>query len=227
MTVSQHLSATADAISSFLVGIAVVGKSNEPLYLCDCQQHSIELLKDKSIHILDGVNNALTDRHVGEDNDPFGFTQFYTQNLEQRNSMPLSGQILIHAALDNLEEKIDRPTGKNGQMPIIRNRNSNINDLPHWLGLLLDPTSDGYGVYGYITATNIKLMVITKDVQPSNKVAIKLIQTFLKEAHQHYIAYLLNPFCDTRGGSIISKQFDVRIANSIAKMQQQPTMMVD
>jgi hypothetical protein len=221
-----------DTIPSFNIGVAVVGKSNEPLYLCDCQHKWRDLYRGDTITT--NNNESDEDRNVtytideqdDNDKDPFGFIQFSSQKLEQRNSMPLSGQILIHAALDNLEEKIDRPSGKNGQMPVIRNKLSNSNDPPHWLGLLLDSLSDGYGVYGYITATNIKLMVITKDVQPSNKDTIKLIQTFLKEIHQHYIAYLLNPFCDTRGGEIISKQFDIRIAHSIAKLQQR-TVTVD
>ena len=227
MTVSQHLSAASTTSSAIIIGVAVVGKSNEPLYLCDCEKLWLGLQNDTipTESSNDNVETAQTKTVDNADLDPFGFFEHNSQKLEQRNSMSLSCQILIHAALDNLEEKIERPSGKNGQMPVIirsSTASSTKHDPVHWLGLLIDPsTSDGYSVYGYITATNIKLMVITKDlIAPTNPTILKALQTFLQEAHQHFIAYLLNPFCDTRGGSIRSNQFDMRMATSIQKVQQ-------
>jgi Sedlin, N-terminal conserved region len=224
-----------DRISSILVGVAIIGKSNVPLYLCDCEKQWLEYHKSNFSSSIDGgipiesdENDSTIQRQeeTNDDKDPFGFVHHSLYKIEQRNSMPLSGQILIHAAIDNLEEQIERPGGKNAQMPVIRKSTNDPNTPPHWLGLLLDTSSDGYTVYGYITATNIKLMAIAKDVPTKNGIAIKLLQDFLKEVHQHYIAYLLNPFSDTRGGLIVSKQFDVGIANSIAKLKQ-PTVLVD
>ena len=228
MKVSPSITVRSMASSPFIAGIAVVGKSNEPLYLCDCERLWLSLQNDASIS-QESSDAKMTDdqRKDGENDnqDPFGFIKHNSQNFEQRTSMSLFCQILIHAALDNLEEKIERPSGRNGQMPVIIRSNtaSSIkNDPLHWLGVLLDSsTSDGYAVYGYITATNIKLMAITKDLMvPTNPAITKAIQTLLQEVHQHYITYLLNPFCDTRGGSIQSKQFDARIATSIHKVQQ-------
>jgi hypothetical protein len=220
----QSLDAKATS-NSFVVGVAIIGKSNEPLYLCDCEKPWLDLLQGTAPRDL-----KQEDDNDGADlPDPFGFLE-HTRKLEQRNSMSLSCQQLIHAALDNLEEKIERPSGKNGQMPVIIRRTTTsvslttARDEPvHWLGLLLDSiSSDGYAVYGYITATNIKVMVITKDLMvPTNPAITKVLQMFVREMHQHYIAYLLNPFCDTRGGSIRSKQFDERVAISIQKVQQQ------
>lgn len=228
MSVSQQISTASSISSSIIIGVAVVGKSNEPLYLCDCERLWLNLQNDTTGTPNETRNdNVETDQTKVDDNvdqDPFGFIEQKSQKLEQRNSMSLFCQILIHAALDNLEEKIERPSGKNGQMPVIIRSSTSLatkNDPLHWLGILIDSSvSDGYGVYGYITATNIKLMVITKDLMvPTNPTIIKALQTFLQEVHQHYISYLLNPFCDTRGGSIRSKQFDIRMAASIQKVQ--------
>ena len=226
MTVLQQALDRSATSTSIVVGIAVVGKSNEPLYLCDCEKPWLDLHSETEQS--DGCLN--NDQATGgdiTDQDPFGFLEHNSRKLEQRNSMTLSCQQLIYAAIDNLEEKMERPSGKNGQMPVIIRSNttsSTKDDAVHWLGLLLDSsTSDGYAVYGYITATNIKLMVITKDLKASstNKTTLKDLQLFLQEVHQHYITYLLNPFCDTRGGSIRSKQFDIRMATSIQKVQQE------
>ena len=228
MTASLQQSDKIATAASFIVGIAVVGKSNEPLYLCDCEKPWLDLQRETISTNEPNEENLNMDQVKDgdiEDTDPFGFIEQKSQKIEQRNSMSLSCQILIHAALDNLEEKIERPSGKNGQMPVII-RSSTVsstqNDPLHWLGLLIDSsTADGYAVHGYITATNIKLMVITKDLMvPTNATIIKALKFFLQEVHQHYITYLLNPFCDTRGGSIRSKQFDIRMATSIRNVQQ-------
>ena len=186
---------------SILTGIAIIGKSNEPLYLCDCE------CLDSS-----GSSGSATQTPLPEENDPFGFSSMHS---EQRNSLPLQRQIIAHAALDCLEEMVQ--SSVTGQMPVIRN---STRSAPHWVGLLLE-TIDGQAVYGYITATNIKFMALTRD----RKCEPKVMQIFLKELHQHYSAYVSNPFCNTRG-PIISKQFDARITRSVAKFQQ-PEMIVD
>jgi Sedlin, N-terminal conserved region len=234
-------------MSSILVGVAVIGKSNEPLYLCDCENPWYSSLSnptetmhsrndpETSISSLPDAEIESTDAQQSHEstNDPFGFANsVYTS--QQRSSMPLSGQILVHAALDCLEERVERPSGIGGPMPVIKKSairsaagtSTSTNPPPHWLGLLLD-TPDGYAVYGYITATNIKFMAITKDVTPHSKIILKLVQGFLREVHQHYTAYVSNPFCNTTSGSIVSHLFDERIARSVAKLQQQPAVIVD
>jgi hypothetical protein len=215
--------------NSIVVGVAVVGKSNEPLYLCDCEKPWLDLHNETTSATCydEGLNiDQIKGDNDGADQDPFGFLEQHSRKLEQRNSMSLACQQLIYAALDNLEEKIERPSGKNGQMPVIIRRSTaplSRDESVHWLGLLLDASaSNGHMVYGYITATNIKVLVITKYLMvPTNQVVTKELQVFLQDMHQHYIAYLLNPFCDTRGGSIRSKQFDLKVTASIEKVQQQ------
>jgi hypothetical protein len=236
MPLKPRSSSSSSSSSSILVGMAVIGKSNEPLYLCDCEKIVHDPNEKPSDKEEAGDDHPV---ELDEDKDPFGFKHYWSHRTEQRNSLPFSGQLLVHAALDNLEELLERPGGggggggKHGPMPVIRKSSIvpdvSINSPPHWLGLLLHSSSDGHSVYGYITATNIKLMAITKDIpasESSNSIAIKLIQNFLQEVHQHFIAYLLNPFCDTRGGSLVSKQLDRRIAHSIANLRQS-TIIVD
>jgi Sedlin, N-terminal conserved region len=218
---------SSSSTSSILVGMAIIGKSNEPLYLCDCEKIW------QKIH----ASNAAEEPSSCDDTekDPFGFQQNSLNNTEQRNSLSLAGQILVHAALDPLEELVEHPSGsKNGPRPVIRKSaiipevsSSSSPPPPHWLGLLLHSPSDGHSVFGYITATNIKLLAIVKDVPAdASSIAIKLIQSFLQEVHQHLIAYVLNPFCDTRGGSLVSEQLDQRIAHSVTNLRQS-TIRVD
>lgn len=178
-----------------LTGIAIIGKSNEPLYLCDCERSD---------------EGRRTPPPLLAENDFFGFA---TSHAEQRNSLPLQRQIIAHAAIDCLEEMVQ--SSVTGQMPVIRNP---TRTAPHWVGLLLE--LDGQAVYGYITATNIKFFALTH-----GKCEPKTIQNFLKELHQHYSTYVSNPFCNTRG-PIVSKQFDDRIKQSVAKVQH-PEVIVD
>jgi len=90
--------------------------------------------------------------------------------------------------------------------------------MSNWVGLLLE--LDDYAVYGSVTATNIKFLALTK-----GKSDIKTMQLFLKELHQHFVSYIMNPFANTRG-PITSKLFDEKIRKSLEKVQG-PTVAVD
>lgn len=116
-----------------LTGIAIIGKNNEPLYLCDCHKESSS----------DAAANI---------EDPFDFKQALT---EQRNSMSLQLQLVVYAALDSLEEMVS--TGQTKQQPIIKKPNV---AMTNWVGLLLE--LDGQAVYSSVTATNIKFFALTE-----------------------------------------------------------------
>jgi Sedlin, N-terminal conserved region len=161
-----------------VLGIAILGKRNEPLYLCDTA-----LLQEVS------------DSTKITKNDHFGFSSTL---LEQRNSLPLSRQLTIHAALDWIEELVDV---HNGLMPVVRTSNQH----PHWLGLLYQvDDADGQAIYGYITATNIKFVVLLSN---GDKTIENSVKELLADIHQSYIAYVMNPFSNT-GGPIVSRRFD-------------------
>jgi Sedlin, N-terminal conserved region len=163
-----------------VVGIVIVGKRNEPLYFYDptCLSNDFDVANDTS--------------------DGFGFKALLN---EQRNSLPLSRQLTIHAALDWLEEIVDL---QNGLMPVVRTGTQH----PHWLGLLSkDDDDDGEAVYGYITATNIKFLMMLSKAEKSSE---NLIKDLLADIHQSYIAHVMNPFSNT-GGPIVSKRFDEKL----------------
>lgn len=213
---------------SLLIGFAIVGKNNEPLYLCDCDSISNSIEKDNNdAPLVDGDVNGLAAKGG--------------QSTEQRHSLPVHRQIIIHAALDCLSEKIQ--TNSTGQMPVIKNATRQV---PHWVGLILQDSfrggwldsservqspeeedgasSTGCCVYAYITATNIKFMALTSH-PVSGPNDLQSLQRFLRELHEHYSTYVSNPFCNTRG-PIVSPQFDARVNRSIEKMKQ-PVVYVD
>jgi Sedlin, N-terminal conserved region len=179
-----------------LLGIAIIGKSNEPLYLCDCTR----LLDDE-----DGDNSATkaadslptTERRSGdaidadfgadndnEDEDLFGFVEA-TALLGQRQSLPLERQFMMHAALDRLEELIgvSKPDGTMPLRPATHHhRNSSsgsASNTPlllspnnaHWLGLLTVQDGD-CAVYGHVVVpTNLKFLALVQVSSSSSAAA--------------------------------------------------------
>ena len=116
-----------------LLGIAIVGKKNEPLYLCDCT-------KLTSIHDDDNENDATpTASPPGQPgntavNDPFGFllqssstSTTASSSQPQGQSLEIEQQFILHAALDRLEEQVGA-SHPDGTMPLrkaVRSGNSN------------------------------------------------------------------------------------------------------
>jgi len=183
-----------------LTGIAIIGKNNEPLYLRDCSENEPNQHSSS-----DDVNAAKEG-----DQDPFGFSQSLS---EPRSSMPLQLQLVAYAALDSLDEVL--VTGQTKQQPVIK---KSISSLPNWVGLLLE--LDEQAVYGYVSATNIKYLALTK-----GKSEVKVMHAFLKEIHQHFISYIMNPFANTRG-PITSTLFDEQVRKSAERVQK-PELVVD
>ncbi|CAB9508042.1 trafficking protein particle complex [Seminavis robusta] len=118
--------------------LAIVGKNNEPLYLCDCD--------------FDKENKE--DSAVNEDDDIFGFASETTKGAE--SALSLDNEFLMYAALDYLEEALGIHPG----LPSRRQTGS------HWIGYLC-PMGDAK-CYGYATATNAKFIAMaTNDVSES------------------------------------------------------------
>jgi Sedlin, N-terminal conserved region len=176
-----------------LLGIAVLGKSNEPLYLRNCRPSAAGLAQAS-----DGDDSS------NSNNDPLGLS---SMTRPVHASLPLDDQIVMHAALDSFEEKVDRTA--TGQMPMVKKQTSSAQ--PHWIGLLL--TRGRSTVYGYVTATNVKIFVLVES-QTNN---VKEIQDFMKNVHMFYIEYIMNPFCTTKGG-IKSTTFDEKIRTATEKL---------
>jgi Sedlin, N-terminal conserved region len=204
-----------------VLGVAVIGKNNEPLYLCDCAAAAAAMAPSPS------SEQQQQQQHT----DPFGFASMASE--QQRMSLPLRHQIVLHAALDGLNDLVHYG-GRGGQMPVIKNPTPNV---PHWVGKLYeDSNSDndddgGTVVYGYVTATNIKFLVLTggtsgaagsaKAKLPNNP-DLKRLQALLRELHQAYIGTIANPFSQTRG-PIVSTRFDETVRRAVAKLTASAT----
>lgn len=120
---------------------------------------------------------------VGKNNEPL----YLWENGSSSMSVPL--QIKVFASLDYLEDNIV-VVNPNGQMPISKKNT-------RFLGAISD------GIYAYITATNIKFLLVSDDQQVE-------FPQLMQELHEQYIQHIMNPFNDTKG-PIQSKRFDERI----------------
>ncbi|XP_059163354.1 trafficking protein particle complex subunit 2-like protein [Physella acuta] len=106
----------------------------------------------------------------------------------------------VHTSLDVVEEKISS-VGKN------------VNDLRElYLGLLY-PTED-YKVYGYVTNTKVKFVIVVDSLNASLR--DNEIRTMFKKLHNAYVDMLCNPFYKP-GENITSKVFE----NVVTAMLQQ------
>lgn len=138
-----------------LVGIAIIGKSNEPMYLCDCERVD-QFVDDGSATVSAAAAAAAATATTTAPNDDyfgFGLTVDSTSSKTQGQSLSIEHQLLLHASLDPLEEMIGA-SKLDGSMPLRRNTN-----YSSWLGLLT--TLDGsWAVYGQVSATNIKFLAL-------------------------------------------------------------------
>jgi hypothetical protein len=124
-------------------------------------------------------------------------------------------QLVVYAALDVLEEMVSTSHPSN-QQPIIKSPNIS---MPNFVGMLLE--LDSQAVYASVSATNIKFLALTQGKASS----VKEIHLFLKEIHQHFIAYIMNPFANAKG-PIHSPLFDQQVQKSVDKFQT-PVTVVD
>lgn len=171
-----------------LLGIAILGKKNEPLYLSDCARMIDE----------NAPSNIVSDQHHAGDDDPFGFFSTLSGDFPADN-LPLEYRFMIHAALDQLHEHIE--TTQAG-LPVTKGRTG------CWLGLLTQADEDAF-VYGYISATNIKFMLLTRAGAKRQE-----LRAFLTIVHELYIAYTMNPFAPT-DAPIRSKRFDEALRSEV------------
>jgi Sedlin, N-terminal conserved region len=174
-----------------VIGLAILGKRNEPLYLCDCMP------------LYDGLSNTKTtkDTTISEVDDIFEFTK----DRPQRSSLPLQWQLLLHSALDQLDEVTGKTTDAGlfmGAKPISSN----------WLGQLLQ-LDDQTAVYGHITVTNVKFLALCQTPCKDH-----LVRQLLQNLNEHYIHYRMNPFHDL-SNEINSASFDQRVRDSLREYQ--------
>jgi Sedlin, N-terminal conserved region len=178
-----------------ILGLAVLGKANEPLYLCDCQMEA---------------HQQASSPPSAAPADPFGFVEA-ANALGPARSMSLDHQFLVHSALDILEEKLGK-TKPDGSMPLRRVVDDDISPpIARFTGPLFQ--EEDLAVYGHVTATNIKLLALCHRQQCKET----HVKDLLAKLHLYYIEYVLNPIASVETyekGIIQSPMFDknVRIA---------------
>ncbi|WZN65671.1 trafficking protein particle complex protein [Chloropicon roscoffensis] len=123
---------------------------------------------------------------VGPENNPL-FVQTYRSDnvVTGMQEDPIKFHYILHCSLDAFEEKAD-------------NKDS-------YLGLLY-PTED-YKVYGYLTSTQAKLILVTHTF---NQVKESSVREVFEGLHSAYIDAVSNPFY-TPGKKIESKSFEGRV----------------
>jgi len=119
---------------------------------------------------------------IGKANNPLYIKCF--DSVEES----LKFHYILHSALDVVEE---RSSGKKGQNP-----------SDAYLGMLY-PTED-FRVYGYMTNSKIKLLIVVQEEGDPNDITIK---NFFRKFHQLYSNTIANPFY-TIDDRIVSKKFD-------------------
>jgi len=105
-----------------LLGFAIIGKNNEPLYLCDCVRATQEEIN----------------KQVSEDYDNKESGQSGDNDIFLGQSLSFENQIIIHSALDQFEELVET---LGSSLPVIRRRNNTnrssrpSNKDPRWVGV--------------------------------------------------------------------------------------------
>lgn len=190
-----------------LLGLAIIGKKNEPLYLCDCAK--ILRLKGFQPHPHspregDDEDNNDDDAKASDKNgpscpndDPFGFLE---QQKEQGSSLSPEHSLWMHSALDYVEEAIETTAAG---LPVPKGRTG------AWLGELV--ALPEASIYGHITATRVKFLVMVQ--RDEGTVKVQDVRGLLASIHEHYVDYMMNPFNDMR--ALHSKTFDTVIEREV------------
>mmetsp|Transcript_18384 Transcript_18384/g.37622 ORF Transcript_18384/g.37622 Transcript_18384/m.37622 type:complete len:190 (+) Transcript_18384:193-762(+) len=184
-----------------IVGLAVVGKNNSPLY-------AREFLSDETA---DGYDDDRDDEAV-----LFGLTPRENENDDHSHSERASNGccwFVVHAALDRLEQLTLTTDGKKKILPTIGTNNN-------FAGLLF--SSVDTRVYGYLTNTGAKFVLVVEEEGPNaaEKTATEAEKLF-GEVHDLYVRELMNPFRPLSPDvKSLSRSFDDAIQKRIAEWNQ-------
>ncbi|EAL61148.1 hypothetical protein ACTFIW_007027 [Dictyostelium discoideum] len=131
---------------------------------------------------------------VGKGNNPL-FIQDFSSSITDENKLKL--HYIVHCSLDIIEDK----PGSNKKLP---------SDM--YLGLLY-PTED-YKVYGYLTNTKIKFIIVVLDTSDIKDSDLKL---FFKRLQTLFINTTSNPFYKPNS-KVESKKFLQEVTNLVPSL---------
>ncbi|KAG0477815.1 hypothetical protein HPP92_012534 [Vanilla planifolia] len=127
---------------------------------------------------------------VGHQNNPL-----YLQSFTDADDA-LKLHHIVHCSLDVIEERVNNPK-KSGPT---------LNET--YLGLLY-PT-ENYKVYGYLTSTKIKFILVTTDLDVKDVD----VRSFFRRFHAAFVDAVSNPF-HVPGKKITSKAFASRVGGIV------------
>ncbi|KAL4702911.1 hypothetical protein ACJJTC_005139 [Scirpophaga incertulas] len=142
---------------------------------------------------------------IGKDNSPL-----YIGGIgsDTGSDSELSRQWLVHTALDALEERLSS-ANSNNTAPNATTPRPDLRDL--YLGLLY--STDMHKIYGFVTNTRIKFVLVTSSTSPSgSNIRDAEVRTALRRLHALYADAICNPF-HLPGEQIISQKFDKQVKN--------------
>mmetsp|Transcript_16953 Transcript_16953/g.37033 ORF Transcript_16953/g.37033 Transcript_16953/m.37033 type:complete len:196 (+) Transcript_16953:112-699(+) len=190
------------------IGLAIIGRNNLPLYVREF------LSEDSS----DGDYNCEDDEAAVL----FGLEVKAAATSSSSSPLPTTGTLLasgkcwfaLHAALDRLEQLTMEPdTGKKKRIP-----------QSNFVGLLL-PFGETR-VYGYLTNTQTKFLLMVEDCGPAYaETTASGVKRLFGEIHELYVKEVMNPFHpiidNTMDRQELSEKFDRRIQKHISNFNQQ------
>jgi hypothetical protein len=143
----------------------------------------------------------------------FGLKPLIAQDIPEASSRCW---FILHAALDRLEQLTEALDGKKKAIP-----------ANNFVGLLL--ASGEARVYGYLTNTQTKFLMVVEDEGPNEAegTAAEIKQLFV-EIHELYIREVMNPFNSTSKESNgsdsnrLSRAFDQRIQKHVTNYNHPP-----
>ncbi len=183
------------------VGIAIIGRNNEPLY----------------------VREFLAE-HETENGDDYALL-FGMKPLSKGNAQSASSKcwFALHAALDRLEQLTKTLDGKKKTLQGDKHKN--------FVGMLLP--FEETRVYGYLTNSQTKILVLVEDEGPNYDEATETdAKQLLEEVHELYVREVMNPFhrhftssCGANdktasASNQLSQRFDEKIQRYIANFNQ-------
>ena len=215
------------------IAFAIFGKDNSSVYL---REFISDTAGGGDTSIIESPNNSGNSNSNSNDYDNDEGVLFGMEPLSASTSLLKSNEsccsvrhrFVLHSALDRLEQLTTNPDGttKKNKINNINNNNAKNNNF---LGLLL-PIEETR-VYGYITNTKIKFILIVEDDGDNIDVEI---QRLFNDIHELYIQDIMNPFREQCAAvkttnnttpSLCSNQFDDRIQKHIANFNQSDGMM--
>lgn len=226
-----------------LFGLAIVGKKNEPLYLCDCQRLSLLATTaiDESSHPDDdcptdttadlehdvppdptgggggaGASTRLpSPSDDDDDHDDANATDpfGFFQAEKDHGSGHSLSREWCFILHSSLDHCMERIETTGAGLPVPRGRTGS------WLGRIATMEEE-FSVFGRISATSIKLLALTavsaRDMD---------VRTFLEEVHAKYVELLMNPFTELRG-PIRSSIFDRQIKQAVRNYELKRTFEI-